>query len=191
MQVCQQSKSDTGEAPDLRSGHRSGHPASKQPGSNGHSSLGWNCRHHDQGIARFSRIATKGPGAERLFRDEARGPGKQRLVLGVDGGAVSLIATRLQSTRPVEDRAFLVDRAPQVGHLAVHLHVHSIEVSLPLPALPTGSFAACKSRRRKAFRRGAQGQISVRSVSWRSDCNGLIAEIADALLCGRTTQRAL
>ena len=38
--------------------------------------------------------------------------------------------------KALEDLAFVIDRAPQVAHLAVHLHVHLVEVPLPLAKAP-------------------------------------------------------
>ena len=33
----------------------------------------------------------------------------------------------------LEDLAFLVDRTPQVNHLAIELHIHLAEVPAPVP----------------------------------------------------------
>src|SRR5688500_3007633 len=36
----------------------------------------------------------------------------------------------------LQDLAFLIDGTPQIAHLAVHLHVHFIEVPAPLAKAP-------------------------------------------------------
>src|SRR3954447_22819850 len=51
----------------------------------------------------------------------------------------------------LEDLTFVVDRTPQVAHLAVHLHVHLVEVPTPLAepthaAHPLPADVTCKQR---------------------------------------------
>src|SRR4051795_10164945 len=51
----------------------------------------------------------------------------------------------------LEDLAFVIDGTPEVAHLAVHLHVHLIEVPAPLPepthaAHPLPANVTCKQR---------------------------------------------
>src|SRR4051794_36160750 len=51
----------------------------------------------------------------------------------------------------LEDLAFMIDGTPQVAHLAVHLHVHLVEVPAPLPepthaAHPLPADFTCKQR---------------------------------------------